>query len=229
MPPVAEHVFADGAALAQALARAVAADLAAGIAARGAAVLAVPGGATPRRFLDALAAQPLAWERVTLTLTDERRVPADDARSNERLLRETLLAVAPARFVPLRGAAVDADAELAEVAARIAALPLPFDAVVLGMGEDGHCASLLPDGDRLAAALDPAGAARVLPMRAPSVPEPRLTLTLPALTATRALYLHIEGAAKRAVLARALAAPASAPVARVLAHARVRPQVFWCP
>ena len=98
------------------------------------------------------------------------------------------------------------------------------------MGNDGHIASLFPGADRLREALDPRGKARVLPLRAAAAGEPRLSLTLPALTATRALYLHIEGAAKRAVLEQALAATTELlPVATVVRAAPVVTQLYWCP
>jgi 6-phosphogluconolactonase len=224
-----EHHYADGESLATGLADAVGERLRAGLHVRGSALLAVSGGNTPRRFLRALARQSLDWTRITVTLADERCVPADHEQSNERLVRELLLRddAAAARFVPLR--AEDADVESA-TAARIDALPLPFDAVVLGMGLDGHVASLFPAGDRLREALDPRGKARVLPLRAPDATVPRVTLTLAALTATRALYLHIEGAAKRAVFEQAMAATTEIlPVAAVVRAAPVATQLHWCP
>jgi len=229
-----EHDFADAGLLAQALARDVANNLRAGLAARMQAVLAVSGGNTPRRFLEQLSCQSLDWARVTVTLTDERWVPADDLRSNERLLRETLLrdAAAAARFVSLYTPAATPEGGYAAIAANVAKLSLPFDAVVLGMGSDGHCASLFADGDHIDAALQPYANARVMPIHTPSVAEPRMTLTLAALVATRALYLHIEGVAKKDILARIVRGDpqlADAPIGSVLQHAPVTPARFWCP
>lgn len=222
------RVFADARAQADALAAAVGTRLRAAIVARGGAWLAVPGGETPRKFLAALAQQTLDWQRVTATLTDEREVSADDARSNARLLRETLLDHAPARFVPL----ADLQNAKADSSASAKHLPRPFDAVVIGMGADGHCASLFADGDSIADALRPDAAEVALPMRSPSVPEARVTLTLAALVDTRALFVLIRGEEKRRTLAAALRgqAPfARAPVRAVLAQARVLPQIYWSP
>jgi len=219
--------FADAQAQAQALAGEVATQLQSAIAVRGNAWLAVPGGNTPQAFLAALARQDLDWPRVSVTLTDERQVPVDDARSNARRLRDALLDRVPARFLPL----VDAHGTMID-AVTVQALPRRFDAVVLGMGADGHCASLFADADAVEAALDPAARDAVLRLRSPGVPESRVTLTLRALVATRALYVLIQDAEKRRVLERALHADAggnSLPIGRVLASATVVPQIFWCP
>lgn len=225
------HDCADPAALAEALADAVAGDLGAAIARRGVAAVAFSGGRTPARFFAALARRPLAWEKVVVTLVDERWVPPGHARSNEALLREGLLRgpAAAARFLGLVSEAESPEAGLAAVTARLAALPRPLDAVVLGLGADGHTASFFPGGDSLAAALDPAGEAPVLPLRAPGAGEPRITLTLPLILEAARVYLHIEGPDKAAVLAAALRdGPVEAlPVRAVL---RARPvEVYWCP
>lgn len=229
---VREHRYADCAALASALARSVAADLRHGVTDRGQALLVVSGGTTPRKFLMALAGEDLDWPRVTVTLADERWVPPTHARSNERLVRETLLAgAAVGKFVSLYTDAPDPESGYVLVATRVDALPLPFDAVVLGLGNDGHCASLFPDGDRFVQATDASAAARVLPIRSPSAGEPRITLTLPALIATRALYLQIEGADKQATLARARAGEgvfAHSPVRAILREAKVPLDVYTC-
>src|SRR5580765_5271710 len=188
--------FADGAQLAEALAASVAGNLAQAIVARGHALLAVSGGKTPLRFFQSLSQQSLDWSKVVITPVDERWVPANDARSNEAFVRANLLQgrAAAARFAPLYQAGIATPEEgVHAVSARVAMLDLPFDALVLGMGEDGHTASFFPGGDKLAEAIDPNGAALILPMRAPGAGEPRITLTLPAILDSRAIYLHIEG------------------------------------
>lgn len=229
--PISMHEYADGAALARGLAAFLGERLRAAVTARGAASLAVSGGRTPIRFFDALSGLDLPWDRITVMLVDERRVPPDAERSNERLVRAHLLRgkAAAATFLGLyRGGADEhADRDLAESA--LAAVPWPLTAVVLGMGDDGHTASFFPDGDNLAACLAPAGPRRVETMRAPAAVEPRLTLTLPALLPAQTIALHLEGAGKRAVLDRALQpGPETVlPVRAVLSRAPV--DVFWCP
>ena len=228
-----EHDFANSAQLAEALAADVAGGLRAAIASRGSALLALSGGTTPLKFLHALSRQQLEWLRVVVTLCDERWVPPQHERSNARLVGEALLhgAASAARFVPLYVDAPDPESGLAQAAAQVAALPLPIDAAVLGLGLDGHTASLFPDGDRIDTALDARNAALLLPMRSPTAGEPRITLTLPALVAARALYLHIEGPEKKQVFARTVqgedASPRN-PLRALLQHAGVPLVVYWC-
>jgi 6-phosphogluconolactonase len=198
--------FPDGAALAPAFAQWTADLLRQSVDKRGEALLVVSGGTTPKRFFAALAAIPIDWARVTITLADERCVPDDSPRSNARLLRENLLRdhAAAARFAPLADSRLSPEQELAAANARVATLHLPADLVVLGMGDDGHTASWFPGADNLVEAIDPGARLLVLPMRAPGAPEPRLTLTARVILRARALALHIEGADKLATLERAL-------------------------
>ncbi len=231
---VTTHSFTQCTALAVALAERVAEGLRAGLAARGSATLAVSGGSTPKEFFARLSREKLDWAKVQVTLVDERWVPESDERSNARLVQTTLLqhAAGAAQFLPLYTGAATPEAGLATASARIDALPLPFDAVVLGMGDDGHTASFFPGGDHLAEALALDGQTRVLPMRAPAAGEPRITLSLSTLLQTRALYLLVSGEKKRDLLADArlgLGAAQHYPVRVVLTQQRVPVAVYWCP
>lgn len=205
-----------------ALARQVASDLRAALNRRDRAVLAVPGGTTPAGLFDLLGGQELDWARVTILPTDERWVPEDDPRANARLIRGRLMTegAAAATYLPLWTAAATPDDTAWAVEEAVAAV-LPIDVLVLGMGADGHVASLFPGGDRLAEALAPE-APPVLAMQAPGAPEPRITLTLPVLRGAFAVHLLIAGADKRAALQAARGAePATMPVAALLDLATV--------
>ncbi len=231
---VTTHSFTDCDAQAVALAERVAERLRHALGERGHALLAVSGGSTPKDFFRPLAREKLDWSNVQGTLVGERWVPESDPRSNAQLVRQTLLQqqAATATFVPLYSDAPTPEAGLAATAARIDALALPFDAVVLGMGDDGHTASFFPGGDHLAEALDLDGHTRVLPMRAPGAGEPRITLSLPTLLQTRALYLLVCGEKKRDLLADARLGLGEArhyPVRAVLTQPRVPVAVYWCP
>ncbi len=220
--------------LAHHLARAVATDMMVDITTKGRASLAVSGGSTPKSFFQILAKnQDVPWEKTIITLVDERWVDASSERSNARLVKENLMQgpAAKARFLPLfsGGAAPDEKAVAHTNASLSAHLPLPFSAVILGMGNDGHTASFFPKGDTLDAALSEAGPA--LAIRAPGAGEARITLTLPTLLQTRSLYLHIEGTAKRQTLEVALAGNEieQMPVRAVLFQGQKTLQTYWCP
>lgn len=205
--------------LGRALAERVAGDLRAALTSRGRARLAVPGGTTPGPFLTALGTADLDWERVAVTLTDERWVPTGDPRSNQRLVAETLFRgrAAAAEFVPLYGATAEPADSLSAIATALSQIALPLDVAVLGMGGDMHTASLFPGALGLAAALK-GDAPPVAAITAPGAAEPRITLTAPVLSGAGKRYLLIRGAEKRAALDRALTAqgPEEAPVRVVL-------------
>lgn len=225
--------FADGAQLAAALADTVAVALTAAITARGSATLAVSGGNTPKAFFAALSNSAIDWTSVTVTLVDERMVGPDHERSNHRLASQFLLhnQAADAQFVPLYSETGDAAAVAEAASGRIDALALPFDVVVLGMGTDGHTASFFPGGTTLSEVTDPECPKSVMTIEAPGAGEPRLTLTLPRIVEAGLIVLHIEGEAKKAVLAKALetGSEADMPIRSVLNHAQTPVEIYWAP
>ena len=211
--------YPDAEVQAERLAITVAEELADALVLKERVTLAVPGGTTPRRFLEHLSRCDLDWSRVRVMLTDERVAPPDSGRSNARLLGESLLrnAAAAAQFVSFLG---DEDSPEATAAARTAAVQtaLPLDICVLGMGADMHIASLFPDADTLDAALAPDCPEVLMAMRPRSAPEARLSLTAPVLTGAARLHLLIKGPDKLSALEQATAAPSAheAPVKLLL-------------
>jgi len=220
------------AAAAATLAEQVVATLQKGVASLGMASLVVPGGRTPLPLFEALKDADLDWSRIAVTLTDERWVPENDPSSNAALVRDGLLKAraSAARFLPLYDGSADAVAAAPDVWRSLQELPRPFDAVVLGMGEDGHFASLFPGNGALSAALDPYAAPACVVMQAPDAPRERISLNLAALRQTRRLFLLVAGAAKQQVLlASARGEPDGHPVAALLALRHPVPEVYWAP
>ena len=222
--PVAWHRFATLADASEALAEAVAVRLKELLARQGQASLVVPGGTTPARFLAALGRQELPWEQVMLLPTDERFVAADDAASNERMLREQFapLTQGRVRFLSFHGQGSDIEAAAALLCAQLAELP-PLDLVVSGMGADGHIASLFPGAEAIFNLVPDSG---IVVARPPGLP-PRLSLSPKRLTEAGWASLLVSGAAKDAVLQ---AAPSRAqqplPVDLLLGSARGL-DVYW--
>jgi 6-phosphogluconolactonase len=226
------RVFPTPEALAEALAGTIAAAIIKRLEKDGAAAIAVSGGTTPVRFFQALSKKSLNWSAVTITLVDERWVPADSPRSNAGLVRKNLLQgpASAASFVPLADAATTPEQGKAGIEQAIRALNLPFAAVTLGMGNDGHTASFFPGGDRLAEALKPSRGQIVETMHAEGAGEPRVTLTLPLLLAADMIAIQIEGAEKRAALDAAMQpGPATDMPIRAVLASQPAPDIFWCP
>ncbi len=168
--------------------------------------IALAGGGTPKETYERLREHDVDWGRWHVWWSDERLVPPDHPDSNERMAREALLdhvAVPPSQIHPLRSTDVP--------------LPERFELVLLGVGPDGHCASLFP-GDPALEAAEPI--ARVERPGLPP-PHPRLTFTYPVLNAARTVAFLVSGAEKREVVARVLAGDESLPAARVRARETV--------
>ncbi|HET8791791.1 MAG TPA: 6-phosphogluconolactonase [Modicisalibacter sp.] len=187
------------------LAESVAGALIADLETQPRALLVVSGGSTPVTFFNRLAIFELPWERVDVTLADERWVAENDKDSNARLVREHLLQgpAAAATFHSLTTDDGTPEQGAIAVGERVAQLPWPASVVILGMGGDGHTASLFPDSGELGLALTTDEA--TVAVRAPSVAQPRITLSASRLHQARRHVLHIAGGDKRAVLAHAMA------------------------
>jgi len=222
-------------AMAEALATDIGAALTDAVERRGRAGMVVSGGSTPEALFEQLSKSDLPWDRLTVTLADERLVSAGDPASNARLVRRSLLVgpAAAATFIPLAE-----EARAPEEAAAIAeqcldGFPWPADITILGMGTDGHTASWFPGAAQLAAALASGGARRCIALWPEPLPEeapyPRLTLSLPAVLDSRRILVMLAGEAKRTTYERAMAGEdeRAMPVRAVLRQRQAPLEVHW--
>lgn len=201
------EVFADGATVAAEAAAYVAALAREAVAARGRFTFAVSGGHTPWAMFAELTEQDMPWADVELFQVDERAAPEGDPDRNLTHLRQSI-GDAPARVHPMP--VNDADLDVA-AAAYATVLPHRFDLVHLGLGPDGHTASLVP-GDPVLEITD-----TLVAVTQPYQGHRRMTLTYPALTRADQLLWLVTGADKRGPLAKLLAGDESIPAGRVLA------------
>jgi len=225
--------YADIETLSRELAAQIAKSLSAAIGTRGLASLVVSGGRSPVRLFELLRAHSLDWSRVCIALADERWVDPQNAASNERLVRDVLLKdqAAAARFHGLKNGAPTPDLGAVSAWETFARVPRPFDATILGMGDDGHTASLFPGSPNLPSALNPAAAAGCVGMWSPVAPHPRLSLNLSALLDSRRIVVLISGDSKWHTLTAANAAGPvqDMPVRAVLRQSRTPVDVVWSP
>jgi 6-phosphogluconolactonase len=230
---VHEHRFPDSTALAHALAGEIKVALDEAVNARQAASLVVSGGRTPLRLYQQLRDEKTDWKNIWITLADERWVETTAEASNERLVREHLLTglASTARFVGLKNPAPTPEAGAEWSWRALSRVPRPFDVVVLGMGEDGHTASLFPGSLTLARAVDATAAPGCVAVNALAAPHARVSLNLAALLDARRIVLHIEGDVKWQVYQRARmpGSAAELPVRAILHQKEVPVDVFWAP
>lgn len=226
-----EQIFSHPDALFDAAAEQLAETIEAAVAQRGVALLAVSGGKSPEALFQRLARLLLPWSRVRLTLVDERAVPVDHADSNARLVQSTLLQgnAATASWLPLFRDGLSLSDMAAATEAELRQWPLPFDAVVLGMGDDGHTASWFPDAPELGDLLSPDNFSLLGVAHPQRAAHARLTLTRHAVMNSRLIQLLIPGASKQPVYqnAKQQAEPVHAlPVRAVLHQQRVPVHVY---
>lgn len=198
---------------------------------KGRASLVVSGGSTPKPLFILLSQTDFAWEKVTVTLADERWVDASHKDSNEKLVRDNLLTnkAASANFVSLTTDAENAQSAEIEISQRIDAIDKQLDVLILGMGEDGHTASLFPCSEQISKGLDMSRHLSAIATQPTTAPHQRMSMSLAKIVDAKHVFLHLTGAKKKAVLLDALAnfTDLEKPIKAVCEHTTV--ELMWAP
>lgn len=227
-----ERFYSDVQTLDEALAQDVADLLRASIEDKNCAILGVSGGSTPLQFFKLLSEQDLDWGKVTVTLADERWVPPGHADSNHLLVKENLIQnkAEKAYLLPLFNGAPTAAEGVSFCDEMFGRLGL-FDVLVLGMGGDGHTASLFPQAKALTTGLDMHSGRHAIAVKPVTAPHERVSLTLPRLLKSRQIIVHITGEEKKAVLDRAseLKDVRELPIAAILQQQKAPVSIYWAP
>ncbi len=231
--PMNQSEFSNRSTLAKSLADRIGELLTSGIRKNGRASLAVSGGSTPVELFERLSELDIPWAKVVITLVDERWVEPEAEDSNEHLVRTHLLKnkATAATFIPMKNPAPTAGEGEAACARQLQAIRRPIDALILGMGGDGHTASLFPGAEKLAAATDMNSGEICMGIAPLTAPHERMTLTLPAILDTRQIVLHITGSEKQDVLKKAMGEgpPEEMPIRFILRQQRTPVAVYWAP
>ena len=206
-----------------------------GVAAEGAASLVCSGGTTPGALYDILAQSEAPWSKVSVTLSDERWIAPTEDGSNEKLSRTRLLVgkAAAAHLVPMKTSDATPEAAETTVSAAIAAMPRPFDVTLLGMGDDGHTASLYPHSQGLQKSLDVSDPMLVRGVHTDHAVKTgnRMTLTLRALLDSQWIVILLKGDSKLRTYNAAIAGTdvQEMPVRALLNQSKTPVQVCWAP
>ena len=196
----------------------------------GSASLVVSGGRTPKGFFHLLSQEFLEWPKVTVTIEDERWVDADHKESNEKLVQENLLIneAHAARFMALKNLASSASSGEVSIGQDLSTIGR-FTVVILGMGDDGHTASLFPGSKTLSAGLDMESGRQCLAVQPLDAPYERMSMTLPRLLDSEQIIVHVSGENKGKVLAMADAGedPFELPIRAVLQQTTTPVVVYW--
>jgi 6-phosphogluconolactonase len=195
----------------------------------GNASIVVSGGTSPRQCMAALANAPLDWQRVQVTLSDERWVPPEHDDSNEKLVRESLLVgpAASAILLPVYAEGVSPEERCNELQDPLPVLP--FSCSLIGIGTDGHFASLFPDAEQLELGLDAESGRLYVPVTTAASPHPRISMTLAGISRCDEIALLFFGEEKLEVYRQAKASSNGYPLSRLLRQKRAPVRLFWAP
>lgn len=207
----------------------ITAILDAAIKAKGQASILVSGGRTPLPLFKALSESDIDWSKVVISLADERWVSPEDDASNEKLVRANLLQgnAASATFIGMKTEHENAADAVVELQSRYEQMSWPVDVLILGMGEDGHTASLFPCSEQIQDGLKTS--AKLLAVQPTTAPHQRMSFSLNALLQSENIFLHLTGESKKAVLENALAGDNALemPIRAVIQNADV--ELVWAP
>jgi len=189
----------------------------------------VGGGTTPQRCFDYLSEYELDWDKIQVALSDERWVPNDHDDSNERLVRDSMLkdAASAGHILSVYQAGVSVDERAEELQTRKP--ENGFACSMVGMGSDGHFASLFPDADCLSEGLQLDNARFYLPVRTSASPHPRISMTLSALLASDEVLLFFFGEEKLAVYDNAHTVDRTYPITALLEQQQTPVSLYWAP
>ncbi len=189
----------------------------------------VGGGTTPERCFKLLSEYELDWDKVQVALSDERWVPNDHDDSNERLVRESMLkdAASAGHILPIYKTGLSADERSQELQSRKP--DDDFACSMVGMGTDGHFASLFPDADCLSEGLQLNNSRFYMPVRTSASPHPRISMTLSALLASDEVLLFFFGKEKLAVYDNAHTVDKTYPITALLEQDKTPVSLYWAP
>jgi 6-phosphogluconolactonase len=226
---VAEHFFETRLEASTAAADHIAQLLAKRLENNGDASVIVSGGTSPRQCMAALANAPLDWQRVQVVLSDERWVPPEHEDSNEKLVRESLLvgAAASATLLPVYAEGVSPEDRCEQLQDPLPVLP--FSCSLIGIGTDGHFASLFPDAEQLQLGLNVESGRLYIPISTAASPHPRISMTLAGISRSDEIVLLFFGDEKLEVYKQAEASSNGYPLSRLLRQKRAPVRLFWAP
>jgi len=189
------------------------------------------GGSTPKDCYEILAKTDLPWDKVHILLSDDRCVPIDHEASNEGMVRRLFATdcARDVRIVSIYDPEVPPEDTCIVLSAQMESLPMPFSISLLGMGADGHFASLFPDFSELEDGLNEDGEQRCLPVHTASSPFPRVTLTMATLIKSREILLFFFGEDKRDVYESAKLPESAYPISKLLHQKQTPVRVIWAP
>ena len=196
----------------------------------GCASIAVSGGRTPIGLFEELSKLNLDWSKVELALVDERWVDAKNEDSNELLVRRHLIKnkATQIKFFPIKNTANSAKEGQLLYEQALQKVKLPFDVIVLGMGDDGHTASLFPCCKELSQAMDPDNQQKCILTKPKNAPYERISLTFSTISKAKNLFLHLRGSSKLRTFELAMTLKDSNKMP-IYAFTEQSLEIYWCP